>query len=348
MIVFAGSIARQIHHSALATKPLADPGECATVLEKTTARTDEIARSSKRLQLALCEDSPSSVTTIPSTPEVLLADQRRRCPPTCCRATIWNHPLPPGALWRLRDVRDPDGRPLHCLSPEMDFLLACRRLTLAEALLRAFELCGCYRVTDESPDGFVSRAAPLTTPRKLRNFIDGVTFPVHGLPVARRAAGLTLTGAASPRESALTAMLVLPSRLGGYGMPAPELNSAVLLDEEARRILRGQASIRFDVSWPDRRTALEYDSDRWHLEAGRATEDRRRVIAGEALGYRVFSLTNGLVSDSASLYQVIRTLEPLVLGHRRRPQSAHLANLRLKRHGELFHRHLAIEKERGN
>lgn len=59
----------------------------------------------------------------------------------------------------------------------------------------------------------------------------------------------------------------------------------------------GYEGITPDFQWSETKTALEYDSDRWHLDALSHGRDARRREALGAAGYSVHALTNEQVRD---------------------------------------------------
>lgn len=113
-------------------------------------------------------------------------------------------------------------------------------------------------------------------------------------PTMRRAAGLVRPGVDSPTESKLRLLVVLA------GLPEPVVNHTEY-DE------RGWVVRRFDLSWPERRLAVEYDG-RQHAESQRQWEHdvtRREGLDND--GWRlVVVLAKGLYREPA------RTLERVV------------------------------------
>ena len=62
-------------------------------------------------------------------------------------------------------------------------------------------------------------------------FLDSVG-KVNGKAKAKRALKYVIDGSLSPMETMVYMLLCLPVMLGGYGLPKPEMNSIIELDEE--------------------------------------------------------------------------------------------------------------------
>ncbi len=143
---------------------------------------------------------------------------------------ICSGPLPDGALISL-------GCDVYVLPPEATLAFMARYLPLHELTIRAFELCGTYRM---SPNGHtLFDQEQLTTPRLVRDFLDACPPPrsgtMFGSPFRMRdALEYLLDGSASPRESALALYLTLPNKYGGMGFPRPQLNYEVIASNLSR------------------------------------------------------------------------------------------------------------------
>ena len=127
----------------------------------------------------------------------------------------------------------------------------------------------------------------------------------------RRAAEVALSyvadGAASPMESAVYLLLVLPYKRGGYRLPRPLLNYEIKLDDKARKLFGGR-SCWGDLCWPDSHLDLEYLGRPSHEGANNMLSDRRRTLAIEEAGYEVIEITKEQVFDLVAFDIVARRI----------------------------------------
>ena len=106
------------------------------------------------------------------------------------------------------------------LTPAQHFVVRARDLDPVGCCLLAMELCGTYLLRPDLPAGFATLPEPLVSVVDLAH----QTGRNRGMPGARRALeALTHTcdGSASPMETAVVLLLVLPPELGGHGLPLP-------------------------------------------------------------------------------------------------------------------------------
>jgi hypothetical protein len=153
------------------------------------------------------------------------------------------------------------------------------------------------------------RGLPITTIARTVVDLAAVLTPRHlaGVVDEAVAAGQTSIGALSetleglarrgkPGVRALRSVLAYRSsgpprgsfleRLGAKvlaegGMPEPHFEFAISWDPERR----------FDAAYPDRRLAIEWDSQRWHLQVDRFQRDRERDRKALLHGWRVLRFT---------------------------------------------------------
>lgn len=117
---------------------------------------------------------------------------------------------------------------LFVVSPSLCFCQMGETLGLVDMIRLGDELCGTYAAREGkiafSVDPLVTRP---TLERRLRSLP-----PVRGKVRALQALRYVVGNSASPRETSLEAMLVLPRHRGGFGLPAPEMNGSI-------KVLRG-------------------------------------------------------------------------------------------------------------
>ena len=73
--------------------------------------------------------------------------------------------------------------------------------------------------------------------------------------------------------------------------------------------LAGQRTIKPDYCWMNAKVACEYDSDDDHLNSRQKTKDERRRVTLEAMGYKVMTLTNGILKSGEALNAFTAELE---------------------------------------
>ena len=218
----------------------------------------------------------------------------------------WSAPLPPHSLYRL-------GPEAYVASPAFAFLQMASVLELSQLIALGCELCGLYSFDESQERGIRNRRVPLITKANLiRYLVDANDAP--GAKKALRAMRYVVDRSASPMETVCALALSLPYRYGGYGIPAPEMNFEVPLDERARKIY-GNERCFADLAWPASGFALEYLGLYDHSGDSAVRRDRARTIALETMGYTVVELVTDIVWNLGAFEQVaLRTAK--VLGKR--------------------------------
>ena len=77
-------------------------------------------------------------------------------------------------------------------------------------------------------------------------------------------------------------MLCLPVRLGGYGLPRPELNARIDLPAELRALAQKDYYL-CDMYYPAHHLAIEYDGG-YHWQGSQRMDDNTRQLILEACG----------------------------------------------------------------
>lgn len=198
-------------------------------------------------------------------------------------------------------------------TPEFVFLQMATALAPVQLIALGYELCGTYCLGGESPAS--NRKAPLASVASLSRFL-GKAPGARGAKRARWALRYVKDGSASPMETALTLMLCLPHRMGGYAVPWPQLNYRV--DPPAKvQCLTDKSHYRCDLCWPEAKLAVEYDSKLHHADAAKQELDARRRNALLVLGYTVMTVSRGQLMDSGAFNRIARQVAKL-LGKRLR------------------------------
>lgn len=193
------------------------------------------------------------------------------------------------------------------------------RLVRAEQVLCDF--AGTYRYVPGTDD-VRYETKPLLSRSSFSTYLDEVDAR-KGASRARRVAALAFDGAASPMETMLALMLTLPVELGGFGLPRPQLNGEIPVDQELRELV-SQEAIFADLLWRDARLAVEYYGWEDHFGAGpqKVGKDAARANSLTSLGWTVLHVT----------YEQVRTLAGMTLLAR---QVAHVLEVELEEPSEL-------------
>ena len=110
-------------------------------------------------------------------------------------------------------------------------------------------------------------------------------------------------------------LLCLPAMMGGYGLPKPELNATIPLDEEARTIAR-RRHCEGDLCWPGVQLDIEYHGE-VHVGAAQMKSDVGRELGIEHMGWRVITVTSPQVFD-ADQFEVVAKEAAAKIGKRLR------------------------------
>ncbi len=220
---------------------------------------------------------------------------QRRVPGT--NVHVISRDLPDRSFCRLDDD-------LYVASPELTLFQLASKLSEAQALKLAMEMCGGYAIdtstaafydhdpfSSEGEDVGICKRPPLTNARKLSAYAARLYRPdsrAHGVKFLR----WLVDGSASPRETALCMLLCMPPRLGGYGLALPELNKRIELTLE-ERIMVGVQHFDCDLCWlrNKKSVALEYDSKLYHTAEEKQERDAIRRNMLQYKGVRVITAT---------------------------------------------------------
>ena len=137
---------------------------------------------------------------------------------------------------------------------------------------------------------------PLTNIKALTAFAPRMKG-AKGYKNAKRALHYIIDGSASPMETILVMMLTLPHKLGGYGLPKPEMNKRIEIGKAAKH-RPDRAFYKCDLIWEKAAFAVEYDSDMFHAGADRIAEDSMKRFDMSVLGIEPISLTNRQIRNA--------------------------------------------------
>jgi hypothetical protein len=190
--------------------------------------------------------------------EVLVNNSARRA----CSSLVRAH------YWKWSGIYLPLENNVFVASPEDTFLQLAHDFDFPELLLLGYELCGSYRFPVFGGETGYGRPVCMTA-ESLQRALDG-REGMHGIKRVRLTLRYLLPNSASPMETVLVLMLILPPRLGGYGFPAPELNMRCYVDE------CGITYYIPDLWWRYRNVVLEYFGGRDHTELHDMVSDNLR------------------------------------------------------------------------
>jgi len=158
------------------------------------------------------------------------------------------------------------------------------------------------KITDKTLYGH----QPLTSKKAIRAITDNMKG-VNGQKKAQRSLRYIIERSASPMETILCMLLTLPHKIGGYGLPAPELNKRVYI-KNAANSRSGKPYYLCDLFWPKAKLAVEYDSDSYHTGADRIASDSAKRFALDELGIHVITLTSRQIRNPAVFERITKQI----------------------------------------
>lgn len=225
-------------------------------------------------------------------------------------------------------------------SPLLTAFIMSRHLTDLQLLLVLAEMCGLFTVCAlpaaleaELSRAIESGAIPATfgwarCPSEdgavsnlwrrdalvLDGDLDRFCSDVCGMRYGKRfvaVSHLVPLGAASPFEVETYLLLGLPRSLGGEGFCGIELNVEVALSASARAFV-GKSRVYIDLLLSsldgERQVAIECQGKGSHGRAGDGLRDADRMTALQAMGYDVFLLTHGQISDEDRFRAIVKAV----------------------------------------
>lgn len=178
------------------------------------------------------------------------------------------------------------------------------------------DFMGTYRYLppseEEDAPGLASPTKPMITPESFSEYLAKMGV-AKGIQRARAVSEAAVAKAASPMETMLALMLSLPTDMGGFGLPKPEMNREIPMEHNCRD-LASQDSITPDLSWPDKQIAVEYHGWETHFAAGpyKVASDAARANSLSALGWTVLHVVFEQVRTLAGISLLARQLSQLL------------------------------------
>ena len=166
------------------------------------------------------------------------------------------------------------------------------------------EWCGSYALSAPSCP-HVDHADQLFSADELRAYVDSIHH-LSGVGAARESSAWLADGLASPRETEVYLLLVLPPSLGGFGFTKPLVNEPIPLKGALAKSMTSDPFYIVDLLYRRGSTGvvIEYDGKDDHESTAEEVirdKERRSVLA--ALGYTVIVITRRDLSNLRRLRQ---------------------------------------------
>ena len=194
-------------------------------------------------------------------------------------------------------------------SPEACFLQLALTADPIGLICIGCELCGTYSIDPIS--GKLLNRRPRTKLAFLHAYLNKADG-IRGSIKARKALAHILENSASPMETKIALLLSLPTSMGGYGIPQPELNAQVT---HSFSDTRHPERFRCDLYWPTVKLALEYDSHQYHASSEKVVLDSTRRMKIESEKIHVLSVTKQQIYNSSEFEKLVGVIARY-LGHR--------------------------------
>lgn len=269
-------------------------------------------------------DHPFARNILGSPVHVLVFDRAKRTGAQSIKRHLWTGELPSGAIWDIEGFG-------QITSPVMTLFLMARELSAVQLAMAMCEFCGGFsvfrptreteellratrswekldsyagwvRVKDYSarPTGLWKRPS-LVEPDELRAFIKE-TEGIRGCRTFARAVHMVAGFTRSPFEVQTALLMLLPRRLGGYGLSI-ETDKEIKLTRSAQRLApQGRAYSDIYIVSSDGKRAIDFECQGGVIHSGEAAsiDDARRTTALESMGIKVVLATYDQVRDAAS------------------------------------------------
>ena len=193
--------------------------------------------------------------------------------------------------------------------PELCFMLAPRYLSFPMSVKLGTDLCAQYKINNHAQYN-QSSCRPSTTTASLSDYVNRA----HGFgcyKTAKTALQYVADNSNSPMESALAAAVSMDLIHGGYKLGRPIMNYKIELPMSEARLV-GFGSIRTDLAWPQKKVAVEYNSNLTHLNSTQMSQDYNRLTALKNCGWNVICLTSANVADFNSLETIMSEIQSIL------------------------------------
>jgi len=207
--------------------------------------------------------------------DIMVGERSARRPSKAVRPHVCSKPIANGSFVSVGDG-------LYLSSPEFCFFQMAAKYPLAKLIALGLEICGSYSLPGSASTGgdrgdlvqSLYDLPPLTSKKRLTAFSARMEGWI-GHNQALKALRFIADDSASPMEAVLVMLLTLPYRLGGYGLPMPELNGSIYPKKRVSQFA-GKSFYRGDLLWRDAGVVAEYNSDAEHASQNRISMDAIR------------------------------------------------------------------------
>ncbi len=188
------------------------------------------------------------------------------------------------------------------VSPELCFAQLTKQASIPALARIGTELCGTFALV--GGEGKIASREQLMTAESLRRLLTKLN--PAGTGKVHEAAKYVLDNAASPMEGRVALLLTLPATKGGYGLPAPQLNTPIPLGPDARTLYPHNLC-RADLFWSRAGLDVEYDGEEAHAGEMHG-KDPARTAALKAEGVEVLAISAVQVYDSKGFAEVAKLI----------------------------------------
>lgn len=194
---------------------------------------------------------------------------------------------------------------IYIASPELCFLQAARRLDFLDLVKFGYDLCSIYYADVSSKYSQHNRISFTSVPLLKEYALNNHSF--YGSAIARKALSFVRDNSNSPMETRLAMFICLPSEYGGCGISDLEMNKVIRLTD-AGRIINGCAELRADLAVTQKRLAIEYNSNAFHLTPDQYTSDMNRQIGFSLAGWKYIPITAGNIKSVHALVDIMNII----------------------------------------
>lgn len=200
-------------------------------------------------------------------------------------------PLAPGSLCEIGDG-------ILVVSPELCLARIATRVPRLELLRLMSDFMGIYCKSNADRLNLVQRE-PITNIEAIRRYYEQPEAKgIPGSADVMRALSWVKERVASPRETSMSLMLALPSRVGGMNLSGFEANRVIPLSDEAKLLTSRKEYVIGDAVFDDYSTpgkikgpVLEYNSNTYHDTEEQQVMDFEKITALQCMGITVIPIS---------------------------------------------------------
>lgn len=244
-----------------------------------------------------------------SPPLHLFSSEKRWCVPSkqvYCHRLTEQYPI--GAFRKIASA-------MYVSSPELCFLEMASCLPFPKLIELGWFFCGTYSYRLDG--GVTNNRLPLVRKDRIEVFLEKCPSR-RGVALARRALKYVCENSASPMETKLAMLLCLPVRMGGYGLPLPEMNHEVNYSLCDKRLFHRQKAV-LDIFWPEYGLGLEYDGREHHSDSDAISEDRQKDSAVASYGINLVRVDNNQISSPYEVYVLAKKIGRITKHYQKTP-----------------------------